>query len=172
MFAGVINTGINGRFHPNLTKRALTHVLACWILINLAIHPEWKERIRQECEDLVVRQLGDNTSGAPLHQRLASIPLPAWEDEMPILDAAIRETLRLYVTGTTLRRNVLDDISFGGKVIDKGAFMAYSIADVHLNDNIYPNPMKFDPGRFLNVDKQVSKVVYPYLGWGVGEFLF
>ena len=86
---------------------------------------------------------------------------------MPVLDAAIRETLRVTLNGTALRRSIREDITIGGKVIERGAFMAYSLADVHLNDTLYPNPSNFDPGRFMEVGNNSD---VPFLGWGIGAF--
>jgi cytochrome P450 len=83
-------------------------------------------------------------------------------DEIPLSDAVIRETLRICLSGTALRRNLHQDIKIGGHTIERGAFMAYS-ADVHLNEELYPNPEKFDPGRFLGKE-DIKGVVYPYLG--------
>jgi sterol 14-demethylase len=89
---------------------------------------------------------------------------------MPILDACIREAIRLYFSLAALRRNIHDDIRIGDKVIEKGAFIIYDIADVNLNGDIYLKPEKFDPDRFLirNEDAKSQKL-YPFLGWGAGE---
>jgi sterol 14-demethylase len=110
-------------------------------------------------------------AGASIAERLASIPISAWEDEMPLLDACIRETLRMNVLGAALRRNVQDDdLHIGGRVIEKGTFITYSMADVHLNNNIYPNPEKFDPERFTVRGEDVaSPMTYAYVGWGAGK---
>ena len=43
-----------------------------------------------------------NSSNEPLHQRLASIHVSAWEEEMPVLDLIIRETLRINLNGLSL----------------------------------------------------------------------
>jgi cytochrome P450 len=96
--------------------------------------------------------------------------LNAWEDNLPIFDLCLRETLRIYINITALRRNLHDDIRIGDKVIEKGAFVVYSFADAHLNSNIYSNPEKFDPGRFMARTEDVnSRKIYPYLAWGAGE---
>jgi sterol 14-demethylase len=110
-------------------------------------------------------------AGASIAERLASIPISAWEDEMPLLDACIRETVRMNVTGAALRRNLQDDdLHVEGRVIEKGSFIAYCFADVHLNSKIYPNPEKFDPERFTTRAEDVaSPMTYAYLGWGAGK---
>jgi len=111
----------------------------------------------------------NTTSSEPLHQRLAAIPISVWEDEMPILDVVIRETIRLVVNGAALRRNVHEDLHMAGKTIPKGNFVTYPVFDAHLNSDIYTNPTKFDPDRFSPDREEDKKEKYAYLGWGAGR---
>ncbi|KAF7984620.1 hypothetical protein HWV62_12835 [Athelia sp. TMB] len=85
---------------------------------------------------------------------------------MPVLELITRETLRLVNNGTMLRRNVLEDIEVSGKIIPRGAFMAYQMGDVHLNGKYYPDPLKWDPARFMGENAQSE---LPYVGWGTGR---
>jgi len=71
----------------------------------------------------------------------------------------------MAVTGTTLRRNIHGDIKIDGKVVKRGDFLAYCIGDVHLNPDYYPEPYKYDSGRWLRPDP-VSGAAYPFIGWG------
>ena len=113
-----------------------------------------------------------NSSNEPLHQRLASIQVSAWEEEMPILELIIRETLRISITGLTFRRNVLEDLTFSGGLVKPGDFVAYSVADVHLNPEIYSRPNDFDPTRYAPGREEDKKGTFSYLGWGAGAFPF
>jgi len=154
LHAGVLNTGI----------------ISCWILIELALNPEWQAKVRKEALDLVDNHAVPHTNGIPFHERLATISLSAWEDELPILDVCLRETLRLYMLVSALRRNLHDDVHIGDKKIEKGTFVVYSAADVHLDSNIYSNPEKFDPDRFrVRAEDVNSKATHPFLGWGAGR---
>ena len=111
-------------------------------------------------------------SKEPLHKRLAAIPLNAWEEELPAVDLVIRETLRITTCGATLRRNLGKDIVLADTAIKRGDFLTYSLADVHLNADIYTDPTKFDPERFTKGKGEDQKETYAYIGWGVGEFLY
>ena len=111
-----------------------------------------------------------NASNDPLHKRLAAIHFSAWEDEMPVLELIIRETLRLSINGTALRRNVQEDLTFTGGVVKPGDFVAYSVADAHLNPEIYSRPNDFDPSRFSPGREEDKKGTFSYLGWGAGAF--
>ena len=111
-----------------------------------------------------------NSSSEPLHQRLASIHISAWEEEMPVLDLIIRETLRINMSGLSFRRNLLEDMTFSGGLVKPGDFVAYSLADVHLNPEIYSRPNEFDPARYTPGREEDKKGTYSYLGWGAGAF--
>src|ERR1700761_4416272 len=97
------------------------HLIVCWALVFISAHPEWKKKVYDEVQTLIAKHT-DPTSSAPLYERFASIPISAWEEEMPVVEAVIRETLRLIMTGNTaLRRNMSRPISFSdGKVIPLG----------------------------------------------------
>ncbi|KAF9546460.1 cytochrome P450 [Agrocybe pediades] len=152
IFAGLVNTGIN----------------SCWALVFLASHPEWKDKVKAEIAALIEKHT-DTTSTDPLHKRLSAIPVSAWDDEMPVLDLVIRETLRLIITGTALRRNLLEEMTISDGKIAKGDFVAYSVADAHLNPEIYTNPTEFDPARFGPGREEDKKGTFSYLGWGAGR---
>lgn len=96
---------------------------------------------------------------------LSSIPPSAWENETPVLDMLIRETIRLSQAYVASRQNVGPEMYIDGKVIPTGALVAYPAANVHLDPALYPDPWKFDPAR------PQPKGDLTYLGWGGGAFL-
>lgn len=174
IFAGVINTGVtcNPPFFSTLARSdsPLTPLLlACWALLYLSLHREWKEKVSREVNALIQTHT-DITSSDPLHKRLSVIPVSAWEEGMPSLDLVIRETLRLTMNGALLRRNILEDLEITGKRLPKGHFLAYPLSDAHLNPDIYKNPTEFDPTRFMPGREEDKRQTYAYLGWGTGKF--
>ena len=143
--------------------------LASWALLYLGNNPKWKRKAIDECKALV-NKYTNTTSTDPLHARLSTIPLDAWEEEVPSLDAIIRETLRLSGSGALFRRNIEKDIQIGEATIKRGDFVAYSIADVNLNPDIYANPMTFDPDRYGPGREEDRKEAMGYLAWGAGMY--
>ena len=137
----------------------------------LCFNPDWKAKARAEVEALVNKHT-TNSSDEPLNKRLAAIHISAWEDEMPVLDVVIRETLRISMCGLSLRRNLGEDLTFSGGLVKPGDFVAYSLADVHLNPEIYSRPTEFDPSRFAPGREEDKKATLSYLGWGAGAFPF
>lgn len=94
-----------------------------------------------------------------------------WDDELPVLELVIRETLRLSISGTALRRNLIDELTIANGHVNKGDFVAYSLADVHMNPDIYDQPEKFDPSRFEAGREEDKKGTFSFLGWGAGTFM-
>ena len=173
IFAGVINTGLGCLFSLfqiiDIMLITLSLQIACWALVYLSFHDEWKVKAKAEVDALVNKHTA-NSSNEPLHQRLASIHVSAWEEEMPVLDLIIRETLRISFNGLSLRRNLLEDLTISGGLVKPGDFVAYSLADVHLNPEIYSRPYEFDPARFAPGREEDKKGTFSYLGWGAGAF--
>ena len=133
----------------------------------LCFHPDWKAKAKAEVDALVNKHT-TNSSNEPLHKRLAAIHISAWEDEMPVLDLVIRETLRISLSGLSIRRNLVEDLTFSGGLVKPGEFVTYSLADVHLNPEIYSRPNEFDPARFGPGREEDKKGTFSYLGWGAG----
>ena len=138
----------------------------CWTLLYLDIHQEWREKCKKEIKDFLSRQLGDSFAVTP--DKLSAIPLSAWEDEVPTLDACIRETQRLVLTGIAFRRNLREGAILCGKVVNQGDFFTYRASEAHLNPEYYPEPHKYDPGRWLRPDP-VPDTPFPFVGWGAGR---
>jgi cytochrome P450 len=141
---------------------------ACWTLLYLGTNNEWKDKATVEVRNLIVTYT-DTTSSEPISQRLSTIPISSWEDEMPFVESIIRETMRIVNNLTLLRRSVTDNVQVGGKAIDKGAFLVYNMADVHLNKMFYSDPLTFDPDRFSVREREDKQESTPFLGWGTGR---
>ncbi|GAB1525707.1 cytochrome P450 family protein [Rhizoctonia solani] len=152
LFAGIVNTGL----------------MSAWIYIHLDQVPEWKDKAVEEIRALLHKYAPlEEYSDLSTAERFSKIPPQALEDEMPVLETCIRETIRLIVSGAALRRVVSGDTEIDGKKIPNGTFLVYSMGETHTNTNIYPNPSQYDPGRY--VEGQDKAQTYGFLGWGVGR---
>lgn len=140
----------------------------CWVLLNLGANPEWKLKVANELKTLVANHT-NTLSQEPLHKQLAAVPLNAWEEELPILDLVIHETLRITMHFAVLCRNLGRGIPLAGSTIKKGDFITYSLANIHMNPNIYTNPGKFNPGRFMKGKEEDKKAPFAYAAWGAGR---
>lgn len=169
IIAGARSTGTTGMYtacvRAALIPSSDTHS-ASWLLTYLGAHPEWKAKAYAEIESLMfTHSLTPYKQGAPLSDlsaALAQIPLNAWEGSTPVLDALIHETTRLAQPHTAMRKNMGPDVHIDGKLVPSGHYVVYPFSDVHLNEELYPDPWKFDPSR------PRPDARYSYIGWGGG----
>ncbi|KAM7210435.1 Cytochrome P450 [Rhypophila decipiens] len=157
-------------FVGGLTTTSFT---SSWMLLLLAQNPSWKELCRREV-DRAVAKYRTSSSQTP-NQVLQCLSLQQWESEaFPIISACLKETLRTHLPGAMLRRNATGrDIPIGasGQMIPAGSYAAYSVADTHLNAELYPDPNTFNPGRHLGsrLELKPPPGSHTYLGWGSGR---
>jgi len=137
---------------------AMIVITARWVVVYLGMHAEWRQRTVSEIQSMISTHSDTTLRSESFHKQLASIPL-----------IIIRESIRLPGVLTFLFRNVKSDIDADGVRIAKGGFSIYSAPDVHMNENIYPDPEKFDPGRYE--DRRNEDLTEPlgYVGFGVGK---
>lgn len=151
----------------------MTGAAVTWLIIFLANSPDWQKRCREEINAIVLRNRSNQTQSA--NQILSKLSLQTWETQFPILYQCLQETLRITSTGTFFRKNVSgSDIPIGnsGLVIPHGSYAAYLPDNVHMDPNLYPNPLKFDPGRFNIVSNEENlQEPHTFLGWGSGRHL-
>ncbi len=69
--------------------------------------------------------------------------------EEAYLDAVIKETLRLRPVIALVLRRLVEPMEIGGRLLPAGANVAPSIYLIHRDPEIYPEPERFRPERFL-----------------------
>jgi cytochrome P450 len=106
LFAGQLNSGIN----------------AAWVLSYLADNPQWMARAREEVA--AVAQDHNPGSRSSLVDKLANVPVEAWETEFNFLDYCLKDSIRLQLLGTAFRQNITgEDLQIGDEIVPPGAFM-------------------------------------------------
>lgn len=68
--------------------------------------------------------------------------------KMDVLHATAMETLRLYPIAGVLQRTAAQDFEFAGYPIRQGEFFMCATAASHFSPEIYPDPHRFDIGRY------------------------
>ena len=106
----------------------------------------------------------------PLPERLACVPVEAWESEFQVLELCLKDSIRIQAAGATFRRNVSGrPIKVGESIVPAGSCVMYHMGDIHQDPEVYPEPLRWDPGRYLPERAEDKKKPYGYLGWGLGR---
>jgi cytochrome P450 len=159
LFSGQVNSGIN----------------ACWTLIYLAANRDWSAKALAEVTRVANQYSPDKE--LPLRIKLKHIPLQAWESQFPVLDACLRETIRLQTIGVICRKNVgsapipLTTNDTNGEILPAGAYATYHLLDAHRDASIYSEPEVWDPSRYDASRAEDKKAPLAYLGWGAGRHM-
>jgi cytochrome P450 len=124
-----------------------TATTLAWTLHHLLQHPEWLDRIRAE-----VREVGTTDL-----------------DKLVLLDAAIKETLRLTPIIPMVGRVLGKRMTIGGVDLPAGAVALACIYLVHRRADLWPDPLRFDPNRF--VGKKADPSTYFPFGGGARRCL-
>ena len=127
----------------------------------VAHHAYWQEKIYVEIKAAAAKH--SKNKGAHLVDQLDSIPLDAWESSFPSLDLCYKEAIRMWVAFPMLRVNLASEsipIPRTSEVIPARAFVSHNSTDVHYNEELYPNPMKFDPERFLEGREEFKRQTF------------
>lgn len=120
-----------------------------WALYLLARHPEVQTRLQAEVDSVL--------AGGPL--RAEHLP------RLELAEAVVTETLRMYPTGWLFTRTTVQDTMLRGYLIPEGTAIVLSPLVIHFRGDLYDNPDRFDPDRWLNETRPPRETYVPF---GVG----
>lgn len=130
--SGFTDAGLVDSLLTNLLAgRAGTSTLLAWVFAWLGRHPEAAERAQREIDGL---ERDDDTAAI-----LA----------LPYLDALFKECLRLYPQLPGVTRTLAQPLAVRGYEVPAGANVAACSAVLHMDPELYPQPERFRPERFL-----------------------
>jgi cytochrome P450 len=124
------------------TASALT-----WALFHIHRNPSVKERLLSELHD------GGDDADAIAISRL------------PYLDAVCAEALRLNPVAPLIGRTLRSDLTVKGRALQAGQSVGISIVGLHRRSELYPDPTRFRPERFL----ERTYGPFEYLPFGGGS---
>ncbi|HLF65274.1 MAG TPA: cytochrome P450 [Saprospiraceae bacterium] len=121
-----------------------------WCFYLLSQHPEWCDAVRNE-------NVIPATTIAELMQ-------------LNITRQVISETMRIYPPAWIIDRLSNDEDEILGFSYPKDTFTIQYIYGVHHDEDLWPDPEHFDPGRFA-ADKVKDQIPFSYLPFGGGPRL-
>ncbi len=126
---------------------------AAWTLLELAKRPEQLNRVLKELD----QHFG--VDGEVTFQSLR---------EIPILENVIKEVLRLHPPLIFLIRKVMKDFHFKDYTVKAGKYVCASPRVSHRISEVFPEPEKFDPDRYLE-DRQEDAQPFSWIAFGGGK---
>ena len=127
---------------------------AAWTLIELLRHPEHLVGVIEELDALAAE--GMEVSYQALR-------------EMPRLEAAIKEALRLHPPLILLLRVAKVPLQVGGHLIPEGALVAASPSVSNRDPQAFPDAEAFDPGRYLPGREEDAANPWSWIPFGAGR---
>ncbi|MFE3248102.1 cytochrome P450 [Streptomyces sp. NPDC059209] len=118
-----------------------TAVVLAWLFHELGRNPEMERRLHEEVDSV-----------------LAEGPLTA--ERIPRLvytRMLVSETLRLYSPAWLVTRQAVSDVRLGEYTLPAGSDVIWSAYALHRDPGIYPDPLRFDPDRWLPERPQPPK---------------
>ena len=106
---------------------------AAWTLIELMRNPTWLQRVVEEVD--------------ALHERDGGLSYQALR-EVPVLEAVLKEVLRLHPPLIILMRGVLEELYVEGVKVPVGSLVAISPPVSHSMPEWFADPERFDPDRY------------------------
>jgi sterol 14-demethylase len=127
---------------------------AAWLLVELLRQPQRCARVIGEIDALYAD--GRDVSYQALR-------------EIPELENAVKETLRLHPPLIWLPRTALVDFEYRDWVLPKGTIVAMSSALSHEDGDCFADPRRFDPDRFAAPREEDVKHPWAYVPFGGGR---
>ncbi|MGW6376445.1 cytochrome P450 [Rhodococcus sp. NPDC055112] len=127
---------------------------AAWSLIELLRHPDAMKQVVGELDELYSD--GADISFHALRQ-------------IPVLEAVVKETLRLHPPLIILLRLARDDFEVGGFRIEKGNLVAATPAISNRIPEDFPRPDDFDPGRYIDPNQEDIVNRWTWIPFGAGR---
>lgn len=139
-------------FFAGFDTSSSTTTFAVW---ELALHPEYQDKLRKEINDVLAKHNGELTYDAL--------------SEMTYLDKVVKETLRLYPIVTVVPRMCTKSYKIPGTnvIVEKGSRLHVPICGLQRDPEYYDNPDEFNPDNF-SPEKESARPDFTWLPFGYG----
>jgi len=127
---------------------------AAWTMIELLRHPDVMQQVIKELDELYAD--GSSVSFQALR-------------EIPVLEATLKETLRMHPPLILLLRVAKEDIEIGGHLIPEGTLVGATPKVSNMIPEDFPSPQFFDPGRYLDPRQEDLTNRWTWIPFGAGR---
>jgi sterol 14-demethylase len=130
-----------------------TSVVSSWALLDLLMHPDWLRKITSELDEIYAD--GREVSYQALR-------------EIPLLECALKETLRLHPPLVILMRKVMQDFHYGEWTVPAGWTVAASPENSNRMPEHFPDPERYEPERYLS-GREEDRQSFAWIPFGAGR---
>ena len=130
-----------------------TSVVSAWGILDLLLNPNWLSRVVGELDSIYAD--GRDVSYQALR-------------EIPLLECALKESLRLHPPLVILMRKVLHDFHYKDWTIPAGYLAATSPAISGRMPEHFPRPERYEPERY-QAGRTEDRQTFAYLPFGAGR---
>ncbi|GFT27535.1 cytochrome P450 4c3 [Trichonephila clavipes] len=131
-----------------------TSAALAWTFYMLGLYPDIQKKVHEELDWIFGKD----------------VKRPATEDDlrdMKYLECVIKETLRLYPPGPFFGRQMSEDTVICDTKIPEGTICIALTHALHRDEDVFPNPEKFNPDRFLP-ENSLNRSPYAYIPFSAG----
>ena len=114
----------------------------------------------RDAYDRIIKEIDEYFASGPVEEQ-------GLLKQLPLLNGAIMETMRMIPVGVALMRTASQDFVFEGHQIREGEMLYMGICVPHYMEEYYPNPEKFDIDRY-GPDRNEHKQSVSYSPYGRG----
>ena len=112
-------------------------------------------------------------AAARLHEELDTVlagqnPMVDDLPRLPYTRAVFAESLRLYPPGWIIGRRALADYPVGDYVVPKDGIVILAPVVTQVDSRWFPDPLHFDPGRWMADDAEAARPKFAYFPFGGG----
>lgn len=128
------------------TSTALTFALHL-----LGRHTDIQDAVRAEVAEVI----GDRT------------PTAADAANLTLTNAVLKEAMRLYPSAPMIGRVATEDTTVAGAPVRRGMAVVVSVRNIQRHPDLWPDPLRFDPSRFLGgAEKERHRYAWMPFGGG------
>ncbi|GFQ97627.1 cytochrome P450 4V2 [Trichonephila clavata] len=125
-----------------------------WALYLIGLYPDVQAKIHEELDRIFGSDVDRDVTESDLN-------------DLKYLDCVLKETLRVYTVAPIIGRILQEDTNICGYTIPKGTNCFILIYSLHNDKEVFPDPEKFDPDRFL--PENFAKIPeYGYIPFSAG----
>jgi cytochrome P450 len=119
-----------------------------WTIFLLAQHHQKMKKVSEELDQRVK----------------GSAPTPEEVESMPYLEGALKEAMRLFPAGTWTGRLAMQDFALASQSFSKGTWVLMSPYITHRIPELFPEPYRFQPERWLSIRRSA----YEFMPFSAG----